>query len=247
MPFEVIPAVDIRGGKCVRLYQGDFAKETVFSDDPVAIVKKWQSLGARRLHVVDLDGAATGQPANLQVIKKITSTVSIPVQVGGGLRRIETVEQLLKLGTDRVVLGTAAIEDPALVEEAFHRFGHAIVVGVDARNGYVSTHGWTSDAEITSTQLLRRMTSLGIRRFVYTDISRDGTLTEPNFEAIGQVITDTRAKVIASGGVSSIEHLQKLGLLGAEGAIVGRALYTGDLDLAEAVRQSGRWKPKAGA
>ncbi len=233
---EVIPAIDIRGGRCVRLYQGDFARETVFSDDPVAMAKHWADLGAPRLHVVDLDGAEQGEPANLAIIEGIAAAITIPIQVGGGIRRRATAKRLVDAGAQRVILGTAAVEDPILVIEACRRYGDAIIVGVDARDGLVATHGWKESTTLTAYVLMEQMGAIGVRRFIYTDISRDGTLTEPNFGMLEELIRKVRLPIIASGGISSLEHLKRLKELGVEGAIVGRALYTGALGLREAVQ-----------
>jgi phosphoribosylformimino-5-aminoimidazole carboxamide ribotide isomerase len=234
--LEIIPAVDLRNGKCVRLYQGDYAQETVFSDDPAAMALRWQSEGAKRLHLVDLDGAAKGEPRNLDAIVKILAAVEVPVQVGGGIRSQKTIAQLLDSGVSRAILGTAAIEDPDLVEKACRRFGEQIIVGIDARDGMVATRGWLKQSSMAAGELAKRMVDLGARRFIYTDISRDGTLTSPNFEAIAELCSQVEVPVIAAGGISLIEHLTKLAVLGVEGAIVGRAIYTGDLILKEAVR-----------
>ncbi len=175
IPIEVIPAIDIRGGKCVRLYQGDFNLETVFSNDPLEMALQWQSLGATRLHIVDLDGAATGEPGNLDIISAIASTIFIPIEVGGGIRSVATMEKLLKLGADRVVLGTSAVNNPEMITEACRKFCQAIVVSIDARGGFVATHGWKKATEISVVNFARSLVDLGVRRFVYTDISRDGT------------------------------------------------------------------------
>jgi phosphoribosylformimino-5-aminoimidazole carboxamide ribotide isomerase len=233
--MEIIPAIDLKGGKCVRLYQGDYNQETVFSEDPVDVARHWKSLGAKRIHVVDLDGAAKGKICHFKIISDIAGAVSIPVQVGGGIRTIESIEELLDAGVDRVILGTAAIENQDLIKEGCKRFKNRIIAGVDARNGYVATRGWMESSKITAIELIERMKSIGVGRFIYTDISRDGTLTEPNFAAIQELVAGVDAKVIAAGGITSIEHLRKLAALGIEGAIVGRALYTGHIDLKKAL------------
>ena len=233
--MEVIPAIDLRGGRCVRLYQGDYGMETVFSDDPVGTAMKWQSLGAMRLHIVDLDGAASGNIQNLHIIADIANAVLIPVQVGGGIRDIKTIEKLFKAGVDRVILGTSAVEDPDMVREACRRFTKSILIGIDARDGCVSTHGWQQNTELVPVDFAHSMTKLGAKRFIYTDISRDGTLTEPNFSAIFELIDSTRFPVIASGGISSLIHLKVLKKLGAAGAILGKALYTGNINLKQAL------------
>jgi phosphoribosylformimino-5-aminoimidazole carboxamide ribotide isomerase len=234
--MEVIPAVDIRGGRCVRLYQGDYDRETVFSEDPVAVARRWERLGAPRLHVVDLDGARAGQPVNDRVIEELLSAVEIRVQVAGGIRQLDVIGCYLEMGADRVVLGTAAVHDQPLIGRACATFREAVVVAVDARRGRVATAGWREASGETPEGLMRRLAEIGVRRFIFTDISRDGTLRGPNFAAIGRLVRAFRAPVIASGGVSSVEHLRRLARLGVEGAIVGRALYDGGLELGEALR-----------
>lgn len=196
---------------------------------------KWQSMGAPRLHLVDLDGAATGEIRNLEIIRDIAKAMLIPIQLGGGIRDIETVQALLKAGIERVILGTAAVENPLLVAEACRRFRESIIVGIDAREGLVATHGWVKDSDIDAVNLAKSMAQIGVRRFIYTDINRDGTLTEPNFAAIDEMIDTIGLPVIASGGISSFNHLKMLRKLGAEGAIVGKALYTGDINLKQAL------------
>lgn len=233
--MEVIPAIDLRKGKCVRLYQGDYDKETVFSDDPVSTALRWQSEGAVRLHVVDLDGAAVGQPGNLDAIGRILEAVELPVQVGGGIRDLKTVEQLLAMGVGRVVMGTLAVENPDMAAQACAEFGEQVVIGIDARDGLVATRGWLEESTVMATDLAARMVGLGARRIIYTDISRDGTLTSPNFEGVADLVSRVSAPIVAAGGISSVEHLSKLAALGAEGAIVGLAIYTGDLKLADAI------------
>ncbi|MFH1002542.1 MAG: 1-(5-phosphoribosyl)-5-[(5-phosphoribosylamino)methylideneamino]imidazole-4-carboxamide isomerase [Chloroflexota bacterium] len=237
--MEVIPAVDIRGGRCVRLYQGNYDEETVFSENPVEVALEWQSLGAPRLHIVDLDGAARGEPANLDIIREIANCLLIPTQLGGGIRNLKTIEQLLKAGIERVVLSTAAVEDPKTVREACRRFSESIIVSIDAREGHVATHGWQQDTGREATELARAMVDLGVRRFIYTDISRDGTLTEPNFTATAEMINAIRWPVIAAGGISSPTHVSMLKSLGAEGVIIGKALYSGDIKLKAALAAAG--------
>ena len=234
--MEIIPSIDLRGGRCVRLYQGDYDKETVYSDDPLAVALLWQAVGAPRIHIVDLDGAASGVQANLDVLIRLGSSVDVPLQVGGGIRDMASAATILDIGVQRIVLGTSAVENPSLVEQACRRFGsEAVVVGVDARDGVVATRGWRESSSITALDLIHRMTALDVRRFIYTDISRDGTLSEPNFQAIEGLIEECDAELVASGGVSSIEHLERLASLGVEGAIIGKALYTGDIDLRDAL------------
>lgn len=237
--MEVIPAIDIRGGRCVRLYQGDYARETVFSNDPVAVARRWAAEGALRLHLVDLDGARQGRPVNQRVIADIIRDVSVPVQVGGGVRDMAAIEELLAAGADRAILGTAAVREPDLVREACARYGEHIVVSVDAREGLAATEAWRETSEMRAEDLMRAMVELGVQRFVYTDITRDGTMTEPDFAAYRSAVKAVEAAIIASGGVASLEHLRRLASIGVEGAIVGRALYDGRVELREALGEVG--------
>jgi phosphoribosylformimino-5-aminoimidazole carboxamide ribotide isomerase len=234
--MEIIPAIDLRDGNVVRLYQGDYEQETVFSSDPLAVAQQWQSEGGQRLHIVDLDGAHTGNPANLAAITAITRSLSIPVQVGGGIRTADTAAGLFDAGAARVVVGTAAVSNPELVEELCRRFGSdRVVVALDARDGLVAIRGWTETSEITATDLAGRMAGLGVVRLLYTDISRDGTLEEPNYSATAALVRDSGLKVLSAGGVGAAGHVAKLVPTGAEAAIIGRALYTGDVTIAAAV------------
>jgi len=194
-------------------------------------------MGAPRLHVVDLDGAASGEIFNLEIIRNIASAILIPIQLGGGIRRIDIIEKLLKIGIDRVVLGTAAVEDPGLITDACRRFRDSIIVGIDARQGLIATRGWIKQTGLTAVELAKSMAKIGVKRFIYTDIERDGTLTEPNFSAISGLIEAIGLPVIASGGVSTLNHLKMLQKLGAEGAIIGKALYTGDIKLKQAIEE----------
>lgn len=196
---------------------------------------KWQGMGAPRLHIVDLDGAASGEIQNLEIIKNIAKAVLVPTQLGGGIRNMETVEMVLKAGLDRVVLGTAAVEKPEFVREVCRRFGESVIVSLDARDGRIAIRGWLQEMELTAIELAKQMKGLGVGRFVYTDISRDGTLTEPNFSALAELIEAIRSPVIASGGIASITHLKMLQKLGAQGAIIGRALYSGEINLKQAL------------
>ncbi len=192
-------------------------------------------MGAPRLHIVDLDGAARGELCNSGIITQIASAVLVPTQLGGGIRHLETVEQLLKAGIERVILSTAAVEDPKLIEEACRNFSESIIVSIDAREGYVAIHGWRQETELEAVEFTKSMVQLGVKRFIYTDINRDGTLTEPNFTAIFELVNAIGAPVIAAGGISSLNHLKMLKQLGVEGAIIGKALYTGDINLKQAL------------
>lgn len=238
--MEVIPAIDIRGGKCVRFYQGDYGKETVFSDDPVAVGIDWASQGVPRLHIVDLDGAKDGILTNLELAGRIAAAIDIPAQLGGGIRTLESARRVIAAGVARVVVGTAAVENPAVLSELLAELGEeSVVVSVDARNGHVALSGWTRESTVATPEMVERIEAVGVRRFVYTDITRDGTLTEPNFEVIDEVRRQTPLKMLVAGGIASDSHLRRLSDLGVEGAVVGTAAYTGDIDIREAVLQIG--------
>jgi phosphoribosylformimino-5-aminoimidazole carboxamide ribotide isomerase len=192
-------------------------------------------MGASRIHIVDLNGAVDGEPGNMEIIRILAKALLVPAQVGGGIRSLEMVHELLSAGIERVVLGTSAVEDPGLVKEACRRFGNAIIVSIDTRDGKMATRGWQQETGVTGLQIARSMSQLGVRRFIYTDTVRTGTLTEPNFSAISELISETRLPVIAAGGIGSLLHLKMLKQLGAEGAIIGKALYTGDIKLKQAL------------
>jgi len=213
---------------------------TQFSDDPLDVALKWQAMGASRVHIVDLDGAASGRIGNMEIIQNIASAMLVPTQLGGGLRDIETIQKILQMGFERVIIGTSAVEDPQLVAEACKRFNDYIIISIDSRDGFVSTNGWVRETHQTTVDFAQKMVKLGARRFIYTDIVRDGTLTEPNFTAIAELVHSTKAPVIAAGGISSILHLKMLKQLGVEGAIVGKALYTGDIKLKDAIAELNR-------
>ena len=246
----VLPAIDIKNGQCVRLYQGDYDRVTTYDADPVQVARRWQDAGASWLHVVDLDGAAAGQPVNVALIGRMREATRLHIEVGGGLRSLAHVEQVLELGIERVILGTAALTDRALLEEAHQRWGERIAVGLDARNGWVATSGWRETSRTRALSLATELRLLGVRRFIYTDIARDGALSGPNLEALAEmkkvttesgVMSQERRQsscsLIASGGVSSIADLRAIAALDIEGAIVGRAIYTGDVDLSSAIQQ----------
>ena len=232
----MIPAIDLKDGRCVRLLQGDFSKETVFSTDPATVARRWQEAGAPRIHVVDLQGAASGYARNSDAVAQILESVDIPIQLGGGIRSMETLASWLSRGVQRVVLGTAAVEDPDFIQQACAKFGDGVIAGIDARNGLVAASGWTRTTEVDALEFIERVGGLGARRIIYTDIATDGMLTGPNLESVRQIASRTTLPIIASGGVSTIDHLVSLNDLGVEGAIIGRALYTGDLNLREAIK-----------
>ena len=234
----VFPAIDIRGGKCVRLFQGDFKQETVFSNNPEEMAEQWVSQGASYLHIVDLDGARSGSPVNVFTIKKILETVKIPIEVGGGIRSIDNIYDLLEMGVDRVILGSAAVDNPSLVKQAAREFGESVIVGIDAKNGKVAVHGWDDTSDITSTDLAMRMGDAGITTIIFTDIAKDGTLSGVNAERFANIAIRSGISVIASGGVGSIadiKALKKYEKDGVVGVILGKSIYTGKLDLTEAI------------
>ncbi len=235
LTFKVIPAIDLRGGRCVRLLHGDYDRETRYSDDPVAVARRWESLGARIIHVVDLDGAKSGVPANQPVMALICGAVSVPVEVSGGMRSIEQVRAAIGYGAGRVQLGSAAVRDPGLVRAAVAEFGERIVISIDARDGEVRTDGWLQGSGVRALDLAKAMAEVGVMRVMFTDIGRDGTMGEPNFAALEELVRELPIPVVASGGVSKIEHLVRLARAGCEGAIVGKALYENAFALDEAI------------
>lgn len=233
--FRIYPAVDIKGGKCVRLYQGDLSRETVFSENPWEMALAWENQGASYLHVVDLDGAASGRPVNLEAVERILLETSIPVQVGGGTRRLEDLERLLGMGAQRVVLGSSAIGDNDFFEEALNAFGPRVIVSVDTRGDQIAVSGWTQMVEYTIWEVLWRLIKYGVRQIIHTDIARDGTLEGYDQGALESFL-DRGMGVIAAGGVTSFRDVVKLKSLqvrGVEGVIIGKALYGKQLQLSE--------------
>ncbi len=233
----VLPALDIKDGQCVRLHQGDYGQVTTYDSDPVQVAQRWQAAGASWLHIVDLDGAASGHPVNSDLVGCIRSAVSLQIEVGGGMRTLEYMQQMFDMGVERVILGTVALTDPTLLEQAINRWGERIAVGLDARNGWVAIAGWRETSRVLATTLASELTALGVQRFIYTDIARDGALRGPNLAALREIQQATPRPIIASGGVSSLADLHVLATLGNEGTIVGKALYTGDVDLAAAISE----------
>jgi phosphoribosylformimino-5-aminoimidazole carboxamide ribotide isomerase len=240
--FTIYPAIDIRGGQCVRLYKGDYAQETVYGN-PLDMAQKWVEQGADWIHLVDLDGAKEGKPINHELVIDIAKEVPVPVQIGGGIRDIRQVDTYINQGIQRVILGTSAIKNPQFVKEALKEFGSCIAIGLDAREGYVATEGWLKASEIKTEELALRLADQGAETFIFTDISKDGTLTGPNLEATLKLAERVGKEVIASGGVSTLKDLQELARLtssGVAGAIVGKALYQSVFSLEEAIGATGR-------
>ena len=237
----ILPAIDLKEGKAVRLLQGRMEDSTVYSESPLEVARSFAQKGAEYLHMVDLDGAFAGKPVNDEAIKAIVQNVSIKVEIGGGIRTLERIEELLKIGVERVVLGTVAVRQPELVVEAVRRWGDQVVVGIDAKDGFVAVQGWAEATEITAVELGREMRKVGVSRVIYTDISRDGMMQGPNVESTARMARDTGLKIIASGGISSLDDLRKLKAIRPqggfiEGAIMGKALYAKAFTLEEALK-----------
>lgn len=232
----LFPAIDIRDGKCVRLIQGDYGKQQTFGD-PVEMAKKWEEAGAKFLHIVDLDGALVGETKNLSAIQLILDTIHIPIQLGGGIRSLEKVERLMEMGVSRVILGSAALRDEQFLDEALETYGSAIAVSIDAKNGFVATDGWTKTIEVEALAFAKKLEEKGCQTIVYTDIAKDGMLSGPNFSELEKINWETTMDVIASGGVSSLEDLRKLKALNMYGAIIGKAIYTGKINLEQALKE----------
>ena len=231
----IIPAIDLRNGKCVNLLQGRPEEETIFSNEPVTMAQQWQQEGAEYLHLVDLNGAFRGTTGNLHIVKEIVGTVRIPTQLGGGIRTIERLHQIMDLGVSRAILGTAALNNPRLVEEALNIYGDRIAVGIDAKDGMVATEGWLNLSQISALTFAKEIEAKGIQTIIYTDIKSDGMLKGPNLESTQNMIETVNTDVIASGGITSIQDVVDLKTCGASGAIIGRALYTNVLNLNAAI------------
>lgn len=234
----VYPAIDIRGGRCVRLVEGDFARETAFDADPVDAATRWANAGAEWIHVVDLDGAVAGTSVNADAIARIAAAVSIPIQLGGGIRTQEHAEAMFARGVRRVIFGTSAIREPELVARLAGTWGDRIAVGLDARDGKLAASGWLEQTDVRAIEVARQLTSAGIQHVIYTDIRRDGTLSGPNLDALSEMIGVAGSAVIASGGIGTIDDVDHVRNTGAGGVIIGRALYDGRVELSEAIRRS---------
>lgn len=234
--FTIYPAIDLRNGKCVRLLQGDFAQETVFGEDPVEMALQWQNQGAKWLHMVDLDGAKSGEPKQLEIIQRVSKAISIPIQLGGGIRSLESAKAALNAGASRIVIGSAAVRDPDFAAEAFEQFGERVALGVDGRHRMVAIDGWQSQTEIPAIDLIKQMAAHGAKRVIYTEISRDGMLNGFDEELYTWLCTQSPIPIITSGGFATQEDVYVALRSGAEGAIVGKALYTGAVRLQDVLR-----------
>ncbi len=234
--MRIYPAIDIKDGKCVRLFKGQFSNVTVYGDNPAEMAKKWEAQGGEFIHVVDLDGALKGRGVNSEIIKEICRSVNVPVQTGGGIRTMEDVEYMLQCGINRVIIGTSAVENREFVKKAVAEYGKRIVIGIDAKNSMVAISGWEEVSSFKAVDFAREMQDLGVATVVYTDIATDGTLKGPNIDAMVEMVKNTKLDVIASGGVGNMSHIRSLTQTGVEGVIVGKALYTDNIDLAEAIK-----------
>lgn len=234
--MRIYPAIDIKDGNCVRLLQGRFSDVTVYGENPAEMAQKWETQGGEYIHVVDLDGALQGRGVNAEQIREICSSVSVPVQTGGGIRSMEDIEEKFACGIQRVIIGTKAVSDQEFVRRAIDKYGERIVIGIDAKDGRVAIEGWEQVSEFTAVEFAEKMVSFGVKTIVYTDIATDGTLAGPNVAAMKEMASSVKADIIASGGVGNIEHIRALLPTGVEGVIVGKALYTEKVNLAEAIK-----------
>ena len=234
--MEVIPAIDIRAGRCVRLIQGDYSKETIFADNPMEMAIKWESEGAEYLHIIDLDGAKEGSAVNMDVISKICADSAARIQVGGGIRDYETAARYMDVGVSRVIMGTSAVDRTDELERILKSIGaESLVVSVDAREGIVALDGWTRESRMTVETVVKNIEALGVKRCMYTDILKDGTLSEPNYAGVENVVSSTNMKIMAAGCIAALSQLKRMSIVGVEATIVGRALYTGDIRLRQAI------------
>lgn len=233
--MRIYPAIDIIDGACVRLVQGDYSQKTKFADNPIDVAKKWQAMGGEFIHIVDLDGAKSGAMPNFKLISEIASAIDVPIEVGGGIRTMEAVEKYLENGVERVIIGTSALSNPEFVKAAVEKYGDRIAVGIDAKDGMVAVNGWEEVSRTSALDLAAQMAEIGVAYIIYTDIATDGMLKGPNLEAMTEMVSKVKTNIIASGGVTTIEDVDKLKRVGVEGAIIGKALYTDRINLSEAV------------
>lgn len=234
--MKIIPAIDIRDGKCVRLFQGDYARETIYADNPVSVALSWKKQGAKMLHLVDLDGAKNGKLSNLKIIKKIIGETKIPIQLGGGIRNAVSIKHLIKTGISKFILGTVAIKNMGFLKRCIDIYREKIIVSLDAKNGKLMTNGWLQTRNLDLIKVVKQLERIGIKTIIYTDVSRDGTLTEPNYKMIDTIRKNTKMGLIIAGGISSIEQVKKLKTMGVDGVIIGKALYEGKIILKEVIK-----------
>ncbi len=234
--MQIIPAIDIKNGKCVRLFQGDFDKETIYSSSPIDMALKWENQGAKIIHLVDLDGAKIGKSKIIRIVKKIIKEVKIPIEIGGGIRNLKTVKQLINIGVTRIILGTVALENTDLLKKHIDLFGDKIIVSIDVNNGKLMKKGWLESSNLELMPSIKMLEKIGVKTIIYTDITRDGTLTEPNYKDIKLIRKTTKMNLIAAGGISSIDQIKKLKIMKVNGVIIGKSLYEGRIDLKEVIK-----------
>ena len=232
----IFPAIDLKDGKCVRLYQGKFDKSEVVGEDPIKVAKSFKDAGAKYLHMVDLDGAKDGKMRNYDIIASVVKSIDMPIQIGGGIRNVQTIELLIDAGISRVILGTSALNNPEFVKDAIKEFGEKIAIGIDAKDGFVAVDAWINVSNIEYIDFAKRMEDIGVKTIILTDISRDGTLNGPNFQMLSALKDSVGCDIIASGGIKNIDNLIELKNMELYGAITGKAIYSGNIDLAEAIR-----------
>lgn len=233
--MKIIPAIDIKNGKCVRLFQGDYSKETIYESNPVVVAQTWEAQGAQQLHIVDLDGAKSGRIINIEIIQKIIKAVKIPIQVGGGIRDLTSIIRIIEVGVKSVVLGTAALENVGSLIKIINTYKERVIVSIDTKNGILMKNGWVKKSNFTIIPTVKQMESIGVKTIIYTDVTRDGTLTEPNYEVIKSIKENTKMNLIVAGGVSTIEQIKKLSEMKVEGVIIGKALYEEKINLKEVI------------
>lgn len=233
--MKIIPAIDIKNGKCVRLFQGDYSKETIYDSNPVAVAQKWEKQGAQALHVVDLDGAKSGRMINIEIIQKIIEAVNIPIQVGGGIRDLTSIIRIIEVGAKSVVLGTAALENVDSLIKIISTYKEKVIISIDIKNGILMKNGWVEKSNFTIIPTVKQINSIGVKTIIYTDVTRDGTLTEPNYEVIKSIKENTKMNLIVAGGISSIDQIIKLSKMKVEGVIIGKALYEEKINLKEVI------------
>lgn len=234
--MQIIPAIDIRNGKCVRLFQGDYAKETIYSDSPVNMALKWKKQGAKILHIVDLDGAIDGKPKIANIVKQIIEAVRLPIQVGGGIRGTDLINQLIESGVSKIILSTIVLENPESLKKIVNLYDDKVVVSLDVSKGKLMKKGWLQTSDLDPIQLINQLENMGINTIIFTDITRDGTLTEPNYKMVDIIRKNTKMDLIIAGGISSVEQIKKLKAMGVDGVIIGKALYEGKIILKEAIK-----------
>lgn len=234
--MKIIPAIDIKNGRCVRLFQGDYTQETIYENNPIIMAKKLEAQGAQTLHIVDLDGAKNGKPTNENIIVQLIKTVNIPVQVGGGMRDLTSIIRIIEVGAQSVILGTIALENEKFLSKIVNIYKEKIIVSLDIKNGILMKNGWVKKSNFTIIQAIKQMELIGIKTIIYTDITRDGTLTEPNYEKIKSIKENTKMNLMIAGGISSIEQINELKRINIEGVIIGKALYEGTINLKEALK-----------